>query len=141
MAIQIGSECVVGAGYEAVAEEFERNFRDREELGAAFAVVVDGELVVDLWGGLADRPGSAPWRRDTLQLIFSGSKGLVAICILMLIDKGMLELERPIAEYWPEFAAAGKEHVTVLQAVTHSASLPGLIEEISYPDLCEDRRM
>ena len=132
---------VVAPGFEPVAEEFRRNFAEREELGAAFAVVQDGRTVLDLWGGVADSTVNRPWERDTLQLIFSGTKGLVAICLLMLIDRGQLDLDAPVAEYWPEFAAAGKERVTVRQVVSHSAGLPGIVEKLTIDDLPDDRRM
>jgi CubicO group peptidase (beta-lactamase class C family) len=124
-----------------VAEAFERNFAEHGELGAAFAAVRDGELVVDLWGGVADRTSGRAWDEGTLQLIFSGTKGLVAICLLMLIDRGALELDAPVARYWPEFAAAGKADMTVRQIVTHTAGLPGLVTPIAVLDLTDDRRM
>jgi CubicO group peptidase (beta-lactamase class C family) len=132
---------VLAPGFEPVAEEFERNFAERGELGAAFAAIVEGELVVDLWGGLADRSQGRPWERDTLQLIFSGTKGLVAICLLMLIDRGQLDLDAPVGHYWPEFAAAGKEAVRVREIATHTARLPGLIEPVTVADLTDDRRI
>lgn len=131
----------VAAGFEPVAEAFERNFARHSELGAAFAAARGGELVVDLWGGVADREADRAWQRDTLQLIFSGTKGLVAICLLMLIDRGELDLDATVSEYWPEFAAAGKEAVTVREIVTHRACLPGFAEAVSVADLTDDRRM
>src|SRR6185503_8515500 len=118
--LEIDAECVVAAGFEPVAAQFERNFAERGGLGAAFAAVIDGETAVDLWGGTADRKKNRPWERNTLQVIFSGSKGLVAICLLMLIDRSQLELEAPVCFYWPEFAAAGKEGVLVRDVVTHT---------------------
>jgi CubicO group peptidase (beta-lactamase class C family) len=127
--------------FEPVAEEFRRNFAERDELGAAFAAVQEGRTVLDLWGGVADSTVNRPWERDTLQLIFSGTKGLVAICLLMLIDRGQLDLDAPVAEYWPEFAAAGKERVTVRQVVSHSAGLPAIVEKLTVDDLPDDRRM
>ena len=96
------------SGFELVAEEFRRNFAERGELGAAFAVVRDDEMLVDLWGGIADRASRRPWDRDTLQILFSGTKGMVSACILLLVDRGQLLLDVPVAKYWPEFAAAGK---------------------------------
>jgi CubicO group peptidase (beta-lactamase class C family) len=114
----------VAAGFEAVAEEFERTLADGS--GGAFAACVDGEPVVDVWGGVADHETGAPWREDTVQLIFSGTKGLVAVCLLLLIDRGALDLGAPVARYWPEFAAAGKEDVLVRHVVSHTAGLPGL---------------
>jgi CubicO group peptidase (beta-lactamase class C family) len=131
----------VAAGFEAVAEEFGRNFAERGELGAAFAVVRDDEQVVDLWGGLADRGARRPWRRDTLQVIFSGTKGLVAICLLMLIDRDKLDLDAPVREYWPEFAAAGKGEVRVREVVSHTSRLPGIATPLEIADLTDPRRM
>src|SRR4051794_20092611 len=90
-------------GYEAVAEAFRANFLERGDHGAAFAAVVDGRTVVDLWGGWADRANRRPWREDTIAGIFSGTKGFVATCLLLLIERGQLELDRPVCAYWPEF--------------------------------------
>ncbi|HET7119899.1 MAG TPA: serine hydrolase domain-containing protein [Solirubrobacterales bacterium] len=132
---------VIAPGFEPVAEEFRRNFAERDELGAAFAVVREGRTLLDLWGGNADARDGRPWERDTLQVIFSGTKGLVAICLLMLIDRGQLDLDSPVCEYWPEFAAAGKEGVTVRQVVSHSAGLPAIAEKLTVDDLPDDRRM
>src|SRR5262249_16356240 len=78
----------VGPGFEGVGEEFKRNFTERGDLGAAFAAFRDGEPIVDLWGGVADRRTARPWGEGTMQCIFSGSKGLVAICMLMLTERG-----------------------------------------------------
>ena len=103
--------------------------------------MVEGESVVDLWGGTADREEGRPWEEDTLQLIFSGTKGLVAICLLMLIDRGALDLDSPVASYWPEFAAAGKEAVIVRELVTHTARLPGIERRVRIEDLADDRSM
>lgn len=122
-----------------VAEEFERNFTAHGELGAAFAATVEGEIVVDLWGGFADRRSGRVWERETLQVIFSGTKGLVAICMLVLIQRGDLKLETRVAEHWPEFAAAGKGEVTVRELLTHTARLPGFTEPVSFEDLADDR--
>jgi CubicO group peptidase (beta-lactamase class C family) len=97
----------VAPGFEAVAEEFERNLTDRDELGAAFAAVVDGTRAVDLWGGVADRGRGIPWTEDTLCAIFSGTKGLVAACLLLQIDRGALYLASAVCAYWPEFATHG----------------------------------
>jgi CubicO group peptidase (beta-lactamase class C family) len=131
----------VAPGFERVAEAFERNVVERGELGAAFAAVRDGRMVVDLWGGLADRASGRPWREDTLQLVFSGTKGLVATCLLLLIERGELELEAPVCSYWPEFAAAGKADITVREVVAHTAGLPGIRTSLVSADLLDDRRM
>jgi len=132
----------VAPGFEAVAEEFLNNLHERGELGAAFAVVRDGELIVDLWAGIADPgPPARAWTADTLVPIFSGAKGLVAACLLILIDRGELELEAPVAAYWPEFAAAGKGDLTVRQVVTHTAGVPGLVTPVAFRDLPDGGRM
>jgi CubicO group peptidase (beta-lactamase class C family) len=125
-------------GLEGVVAEFERNFTERGDLGAAFAVVHDGEVVVDVWGGVRDGGAGLPWERDTLGPIFSGTKGLVAVCILLLVERGRLELAAPVAAYWPEF---GKEHIRVQDVVAHTARLPGLDRPCGFADLLDDRRM
>lgn len=131
----------VAPGFEAVREAFVDNLRERGELGAAFAVTRGGEPVVDLWGGVADRATGRPWQRDTLQVIFSGTKGLVALSLLMLVDRGVLEIDAPVARYWPEFAAHGKGHIRVCDVASHRASLPGVREALAQDDILDDRRM
>lgn len=131
----------VAAGFEPVAEAFARNLAERGELGAAFAAVLDGEPVVDLWGGSADRARAVPWERDTPILLFSGAKGLVALCLLMLVERGALELDAPVARWWPEFAAAGKGAVTVREAATHRARLPGIRVPVSEQEVVDPVRM
>ena len=131
----------VAPGFEAVATAFMDNFSTRGELGAAFAVWRGDELLVDLWGGVRDPRTGAPWERDTLQLVYSGTKGLTSVCLLLLIDRGLLDLDAPVARYWPEFAAAGKGDILVRHAVTHQAGLPGLREPLVGDDLLDDRAM
>ena len=110
--------------FQAVADEFERNFSERGEVGAAVAIHVDGKPVVDLWGGIADRESGRAWQEDTLVTVYSSSKGIAAACMHMLIDRGMLDVDEPVARYWPEFAAHGKEQVTVAMLLSHQAGLP-----------------
>jgi CubicO group peptidase (beta-lactamase class C family) len=129
-------EGVAAPGYEGVAAELE-HIVAAGGLGASFAAVVDGEPVVDLWGGLADAAAGAPWREDTLALVFSGTKGLVATCLLLLLERGLLELDAPVARYWPEFAAAGKKDVLVRHVVSHTAGVPGLRGGITTASLCD----
>ncbi len=102
------------------------NFREHGELGAAVAVTVQGEPVVDIWAGWADRARTRPWRRDTLVDVFSVGKPMAAICLLMLIERGHVDLDAPVARYWPEFAAAGKEQVSVRMLLGHRAGLPAI---------------
>jgi CubicO group peptidase (beta-lactamase class C family) len=131
----------VAPGFEPVAEEFERNFAERGELGAAFTVLRDGEQLVNLWGGVADRATGRPWTAETLQILFSGSKGMVAACISLLLERGQIALEAPVAKYWPEFAAGGKADVAVRELVTHSAGLPGLEVPVTWREAVDARRM
>lgn len=114
--------------FAAVREAFEENFRERDELGAAVTVTVAGETVVDLWGGWADAAGTRPWERDTVVNVWSTTKGPVALCAHLLADRGLLDLDAPVADYWPEFAAAGKEKVLVRHLLSHRAGLCGLRE-------------
>ncbi|MFJ5304536.1 serine hydrolase domain-containing protein [Streptomyces sp. NPDC088350] len=121
--------------FTAVRTAFEENFRDRDELGAAVTVTVDGETVVDLWGGWADAARTRPWERDTLVNVWSTTKGPVALCAHILADRGLLDLDAPVAAYWPEFAAAGKENVLVRHLLSHRAGLAGLREPHSLAQL------
>jgi CubicO group peptidase (beta-lactamase class C family) len=130
----------VGEGFQPVAAQFQRQLDESPDAGAAFAAVVDGHLVVDLWGGIANANSSTPWGEDTLQLIFSGTKGLIAVCVLLLLDRGALDLDAPIGRYWPEFAA-DKEHVLVRHVVSHQAGRPGLRHPYAAADLLDGGRM
>lgn len=112
-------------GFEAVRDQFERNFADRDERGAAVAAWVGGELVVNLWGGGRDTAGEWPWQQDTLASVFSGSKGLTTTCIHLLAERGLIDLHKPVATYWPEFGQAGKEAVTVAMVLAHRSGVIG----------------
>ncbi|MEU0059785.1 serine hydrolase domain-containing protein [Streptomyces sp. NPDC006334] len=121
--------------FAAVRAAFEENFRERDELGAAVSVLVDGTPVVDLWGGWADAARTRAWERDTLVNVWSTSKGPTALCAHILVDRGLLDLDAPVAAYWPEFAAAGKERVLVRHLLSHRAGLAGLREPHSLDEL------
>jgi CubicO group peptidase (beta-lactamase class C family) len=110
--------------FRTVREEFERNFAERGEVGASVCVVVGGEAVVDLWGGLAERRAGVPWERNTLSLVWSCTKGAVALCAHVLHARGLLNYDAPVARYWPQFAQAGKEDITVRLVLSHQAALP-----------------
>ncbi len=131
----------VAPGFEAVKDAFIENFERRRELGAAFAVTLDGRPVVDLWGGLADARSERPWEEHTAAVIFSGTKALVGVCLLMLVDRGLVDLDQPVCHYWPEFAAHGKEHVLVSELASHRARLPGLTSEVTEDDLTDAQRL
>ena len=106
---------------------------DAGDAGASVAVFVDGEPVVDVWGGFADADRTIPWRRDTITNVWSVTKTMTALCALILADRGELDLDAPVGRYWPEFAGAGKEKVLVRHLLSHTAGLPdwtGPIEEL-----------
>lgn len=124
-------------GFEAVRDAFAANFADPGEVGAAVAVVVDGRPVVDLWGGLADAHTGRTWSRDTPVLVYSATKGPTATCALLLWERGLLDLDAPVAEVWPEFAAGGKRAVTTRHLLTHQAGLPVFDDPISFTE-CHD---
>lgn len=128
-------------GFEAVADAFRRNFTDRGEVGAAFAAYRDGALVVDLWGGVADPATGHRWESDTVQLIFSGTKGLTAACVLLLVERGVVDLDAPLARYWPAFGAAGKAAITVADVLSHQARLPGVQEAFTDEDMLDQATM
>jgi CubicO group peptidase (beta-lactamase class C family) len=128
----------VKPGFEAVREAFAANFK-REgadaEVGAALAVYLHGECVVDLWGGSADAAGTQPWARDTLVNVWSASKGVVAIAAAMLVDRGLMSYDDPVSKYWPEFAAEGKAAITVGQILSHQSGLNGWTAPMQVTDL------
>lgn len=127
----------VARGYEDVRLEFERNFLERRELGAACAAYVDGEKVVDLWGGVRDAREGSPWEEHTLVLVYSTSKGLAAMTLALCHARGLLDYDERVSAYWPEFAQAGKGRVTVRQLLGHEAGLP-VIDEPLDAGLLED---
>jgi len=110
--------------FERVREEFERNFKEREEVGASVCVTLEGETVVDLWGGTADLDTGEPWKEDTVSVVFSSTKGATALCAHILASRGLLDIDAPVVEYWPEFGRAGKENITVKMLLNHQAGLP-----------------
>ena len=121
-------------GFEAVRDAFEANFAAGLEVGAAAAMTVDGEPVVDIWAGDADAAG-APWQQDTIVNVFSTTKTMAAICMLMLADRGDLDVDAPVAQYWPEFAQNGKQGVLVRHVMAHTAGLPGFDPPITVEQL------
>ena len=114
----------VAAGFEPVRTAFERNFAIHREVGGAVHVIVDGAVMVDLWGGSADAAGKRPWQADTLVNVWSTTKGWLALAMHMLADRGLLDFDAPLARYWPEFAQNGKGGVLVRHILTHTAGLP-----------------
>ena len=127
----------VATGFEPVRDAFEANFADDGELGAGFAVLLDGEPIVDLLGGWADRKMERPWDAQTLVPVYSTTKGISALVLAAVVASLDDGYETPISEFWPEFATEGKGAVTIGQFVSHQAGLPGFINEID-PELWLD---
>ena len=130
----------VAPGYEPVREQFAENFASRKEVGAACAVSVDGELVVDLWGGDADPSTNRPWQEDTMVNVFSTTKGVSSIALAHAHSRGLFDYDEKVSTYWPEFSANGKEDITVRQLLSHQAGLSAIdakmdLNTLADPDL------
>ncbi len=134
-----GTEVAIGGtvqpGFEGVRDAFTANFTDHGEVGAGFSLVVDGRTVVDLWGGVADAATGAPYTDDTLQLVFSSTKGATALCANLLAQRGELDFDAPVATYWPEFAQGGKGDVPVRWLLCHRAGLAYIDTPVDLADL------
>lgn len=114
---------LITPGFEGVGDAFALNFERHGEVGAACSLYVGEEKVVDIWGGRANVDCDVPWQEDTLQLVFSAAKAITATCIHMLVERGKLHLDEPVATYWPEFGVNGKEHITTRMVLSHRAGL------------------
>lgn len=121
--------------FEACRIAFAQNFANGHEVGASFAVIKDGETVVNLWGGHADAARTKPWAQDTIVNTYSSTKTMTALCALVLADRSELSFDDPVSKYWPEFAANGKADVKVAHFMAHSAGLPVWDETITVDDL------
>jgi CubicO group peptidase (beta-lactamase class C family) len=124
-----------------VKELFQHSFDSGQEIGAAVSFVLDGKCVIDLWGGHYDLARSRGWERDTLVNVYSTTKGMAAICAHQLIERGLLKIDAPVAEYWPEFAAAGKDRITVRWLLSHKAGLCGVRAPLPKNGLYDWQRM
>jgi CubicO group peptidase (beta-lactamase class C family) len=128
----------VAPGFEPVRERFAANFHREDhcrEVGAALSVFHGERCVVDLWAGHADSRGTQPWHKDTLLNVYSTTKGVVAVCVAMLVDRGVLSYDDTVASVWPEFAQNGKQHITVAQVLSHQAGLPAFEQPTKLQDL------
>lgn len=125
----------VADGFGKVADAFRQNFDEFAELGAGFALVADGELKVDLSAGIADKASGRAWDNETLQLVFSTTKGAAAICVARLVEAGKLSYDDKVATHWPEFAAEGKGDITVAQLMSHQSGLPYVDAPLSIDDI------
>lgn len=129
---QIHGHCA--PGFEPMRDVFAENFSDGE-VGAACCVYLHGEPVVDLWGGLADRETGRPWQRDTTTLMMSSTKGLTAIVVHRLLERGLLVVDAPVARYWPEFAAQGKQGITLRDVLCHRAGLAAVDGDLTLEEV------
>lgn len=124
----------LASGFEPVAEAFKDNFSERDELGAGFTLIRDGEILVDIHAGHSDRKGEQPWTAQTIVPVFSTGKAVTALVVAWLVDQGRLEYDAPVADIWPDFAQSGKDQVTLAQALSHQAGLPGYPDEMEPSD-------
>src|SRR4051794_31353365 len=129
----LGGTC--SARFDPLRELFAANLESGEDLGASLAFNIDGEVVVDLWGGWADEARTVPWAEDTITNVFSTTKAMTSLAALVLVDRGELDLDATVAEYWPEFAANGKAGVKVRQLLSHTSGVSGWEQPITLEDL------
>jgi len=121
--------------FAGVRTTFEENFKNGADVGASVCVTLEGETVVDLWGGYADAAKTKPWVKDTIINVYSTTKTMTALTALLVADKGLIDFNAPVAKYWPEFAANGKGNITVAHLMSHSAGLSGWKEPITKETL------
>jgi CubicO group peptidase (beta-lactamase class C family) len=127
----------VASGFEKVKGEFERNFNERDEIGAACAIYLEGHNVVDLWGGYTDKDKTSLWMKDTIVPVFSTTKGLAAMAVALACSRGLLDYNEKVCVYWPEFAQNGKELITIKQLLDYQAGLSVIDEKITL-DIISD---
>ena len=142
--LKISPELICGdvdEGYGKVADAFRRNLTSGREVGAAFAVYRDGRKVVDLWGGLRNETSQEPWQRDTLVTVFSATKGVASLAIAVAASRGLIDYDAKVADYWPEFAQAGKGAITVRQLLSHQAGLAIIDPPLTFSDLTDPEKM
>lgn len=126
--MEIGGFCQ--ARFDPVREAFARNFAEQGEIGAAVSIAFEGKLAVDLWAGHQDVERTRAWNRDTIVNVWSVGKAMTAVCLLQMVGRGLVELDEPVAWYWPEFAQGGKAGVTVRTLMAHQAGLPAVAKPL-----------
>src|ERR1700712_67590 len=131
--VDIDGQC--DARFAAVKDAFAANFEHNGDVGASVAVTIDGELVADIWGGTQDVAGTTPWERDTIINVFSTTKTMSCLSLLVLASRGLVDVDAPVERYWPEFGAAGKGNVLVRHLLSHTAGLPGWEQRLDGTDL------
>jgi CubicO group peptidase (beta-lactamase class C family) len=125
----------VSPGFERVADAFAANFEEQGDVGAAVCVYIDGAVAVDLWGGLADPEAGRVWEADTPVVVFSVTKGAIVICIHMLAERGLLDIDAPVSSVWPEFAAGGKEAIPIRWVLSHRAGVAAVDAPVTFDDI------
>jgi len=128
--IEIFGKC--DARFEAVKNAFRNNFEDGMEVGASFAVMINGEYVIDIWGGYKDKEKTQLWEKNTICNVFSTTKVPTALCTMICVDRELLDLDEKVAKYWPEFAQNGKENILVRHILSHTSGLAGIDEPIPW---------
>jgi CubicO group peptidase (beta-lactamase class C family) len=123
--------------FNRVRDALEKNLKTGEDIGSSAAVFIDGEPLVDIWGGYIDAARTRPWERDTIVNNFSTTKTMTALAALVLADRGELDFDARVTKYWPEFAAAGKKDVEVKQFLAHNSGLPGWTEPVTVADVLD----
>src|SRR5580698_4864351 len=126
--------------FEGVRETLAKSLEAGTDVGASVAVLVEGEPVVDIWGGFADEARTRPWEQDTITNVWSTTKTMTFLCALMLADRGELNFHAPVSKYWPEFADAGKQDVEVRHLMGHTAGLSGWEEPLDIEELADWER-
>ncbi|MFX1425321.1 MAG: serine hydrolase [Promethearchaeota archaeon] len=116
--------------FEAVKDAFMQNFEEGMEVGASFAVTINGKYVIDIWGGFKDKENTQPWEQDTICNVYSTTKVPTVLCTMMCVDRGLLDLDDPVAKYWPEFAQNGKEKILIRHILSHTSGLAGIEENV-----------
>ena len=133
MTVQVHGSC--DPAFELVREEFARNLAERGEHGASVHLTVDGKTVVDLWGGVADPDTGRAWDADTMTCVYSCTKGIAALAAHILVDRGLLDLDALVSDYWPEYGCNGKENTTVRMLLDHSAGVPAVHADVQPGDM------
>lgn len=120
--------------FDDVRKEYTKIIDEGLEVGSSFSVTIEGKTVIDLWSGYSDEAKTKLWDKDTIVNVYSTSKFVTSVCMLMLMDRGIIDAEAPVANYWPEFAQAGKEKITIAHLLSHTAGLPGFNETLDIKD-------
>ncbi len=116
-------------------DTFCQNFTDGKEVGASLTVMYKDRIVLDLWGGFANSVHTRPWNRDTIVTVFSSSKMVTALCILLLADRGQVDLDAPLCRYWPEYSSYGKDKILIRHVLSHSAGVPAFTPQVTFEDM------